>query len=70
MTRFLARPSMENSNVHWTFSPSRAVPTNQRHKKSPTHEGFGVFWWSWWVLPPRPIDNSLTHYRFRSFGIS
>jgi hypothetical protein len=27
------------------------------------------FWWSWWVLPPRPIVNFSDDYRLRLFGI-
>jgi hypothetical protein len=28
------------------------------------------FWWSWRVLPPRPIANKLDDYRLRPFKIS
>jgi hypothetical protein len=68
--KFLAQPSKENSNSHRLFSPSRVVPAPGDTPKKKPHTMVRYFlWWSWRVLPPRPLVYLASlSYRLRSFG--
>src|SRR5665213_728225 len=50
--------------------PLGQYPILEPTKKAESHEGFSFLWWSWRVLPPRPIGNKFDDYRLIPFRVS